>query len=192
MLRYATSISRTCRSFTIASVHLIVLMGIVLSLAGCSDSSQGGPIISSLSTPSIPDLAATGTEEQGDPAEPIPSETDGSNPVAGLPRSNEEEDQVISLTATPTGATARLTWEASTDPKVVGYTVYYGKQSSGEHGSCSYGESQAIEAPPVTITGLDPNTPYFFAISAYGGEVESPEESLCSNEVLLVTPPAQS
>ena len=191
MLRDATSISSTIRSFTIALVHLVVLMVIVIPLAGCSDTGQGGPIMSSLSTPSIPDSPAAGPEGQEDPAEPIPSETDGSNLGAIRPDPNEE-DQKILLTSTPTGVTARLTWEESTDPKVVGYTVYYGKESSGEHGSCSYPDSQAVEAPPATIIGLDPNTPYFFAISAYGGEVENPEESVCSNEVLVVTPPAQS
>ena len=191
MLRDATSISLTSRSFTIALAHLIALMGIVLPLAGCSDSGPGGPIISSLSTPSIPDSPAAGPEEQEDPAEPIPSDTDGSNPVASLQDPNEDDPNIL-LTATPTGVTARLTWEASTDSKVVGYTVYYGKESSGEHESCAYAESQAVEAPPATITGLEPNTPYFFAISAYGGDVESPAESVCSNEVLVVTPPAQS
>lgn len=191
MLRDIILIRSACRSCTVALVHLVVFMVMVLPLAGCSDSGQGGPIMSSLSTPSIPDSPTAGPEEQEDPAEPIPSETDGLSPVASLPDANEEDPNIL-LTATPTGVTARLTWEASTDRKVIGYTVYYGKESSGEHGSCAYPESQAVEAPPATITGLDPNTPYFFAISAYGGEIESVEESLCSNEVLLVTPPAQS
>ncbi len=191
MLRDVISIGSICRSCTIALVHLVVLMVIVLPLAGCSDSGQGGPIMSSLSTPSIPDSPTAGPEDQEAPAEPIAGETDASNPATSLPDPNEE-DQKILLTSTPTGVAARLTWEASTDSKVVGYTVYYGKESSGEQGSCAYPDSQAVEAPPATITGLDPNTPYFFAISVYGGEVESAEESLCSNEVLVVTPPAQS
>lgn len=37
----------------------------------------------------------------------------------------------------------------------------------------------------ATITGLDPNSPYFFAVSAFNGESGS-----CSNEVSTVTPPS--
>ncbi|NJN69383.1 MAG: fibronectin type III domain-containing protein [Nitrospira sp.] len=95
------------------------------------------------------------------------------------------------MTSTPTGVTAQLTWDASTDPNVSGYYIYYGRESSGEFGSCSYETSQAVEAPPATITELDPNTPYFFAISAYSGE-DAEAQSPCSSEMLVVTPPAQS
>jgi hypothetical protein len=54
---------------------------------------------------------------------------------------------------------------------------------------CSDGESQTVQAPSATITGLEPNTPYFFAIRAFN---ENESESLCSNEITAVTPPAQS
>ncbi|MBI5672474.1 MAG: fibronectin type III domain-containing protein [Nitrospirae bacterium] len=94
------------------------------------------------------------------------------------------------LPVTPTEATARLTWAVNPDPTVTGYRVYYGKESSGEPGSCSYEASQSVEAPPAIITGLEPNTPYFFAISAFGGE-DSEAESPCSNEVLMISSPAQ-
>ncbi|MEK9140215.1 MAG: fibronectin type III domain-containing protein [Nitrospirota bacterium] len=97
---------------------------------------------------------------------------------------------MMSVPFTPTEATARLTWATHPDPTVAGYRVYYGKESSGEPGSCSYETSQSVEAPPAIITGLEPNTPYFFAISAFGGE-EGEAESPCSNEVLVISSPAQ-
>lgn len=188
---------------------LFILSLIGLPLAGCGDTEGGGgPIVSSLSSPTEDiSSAEEGTESGVDAIDTnVPSLPEDENPSADLTESEagdpetlanigspdqEQEDPAISLTSTPTEVTARLTWDASTDPNVAGYNVYYGKQSSGEFGSCSYEEGQAVENPPAVINGLEPNTPYFFAISAYGGEggeLESP----CSNEVLVVTPPAQS
>jgi hypothetical protein len=108
--------------------------------------------------------------------------------------------------------TAHVSWDPPSDFKVAGYQIYYGKSSSEnsisegssseesnseesileessseEPNSCSHGESQAVDTPPATITGLEPNTPYFFAIRAF-----NESESLCSNEFFAVTPPAQS
>jgi hypothetical protein len=88
-----------------------------------------------------------------------------------------------------------------------GYNVYYRKQPlpepssedsssevpvSEEDGleepsSCSSGESQAVAAPAATITGLEPNTKYLFAIRAFNDS-----ESLCSNEITAETPAAES
>jgi hypothetical protein len=101
--------------------------------------------------------------------------------------SGGQDGPIISTTSSPAGATASLAWDPVQDPSVTSYNVYYGKQSSGQSGSCSYQENQAVSAPTVTITGLDPDTRYFFAVSAYNG-LESP----CSNEVSTVTPPAQT
>lgn len=186
------------RSFTM----LIFIGLIVLPIQGCSDNEGGGsPVISSLSNPTED---STPTEEEGNQSNVDsndPSLSGDNNQAADSPANqaedletfaeiaepSEEENPDVSLTATPTGVTAQLTWDASTDPDVSGYYVYYGKQSSGEPGSCSYEESRAVEAPPATITDLEPNAVYFFAISAFG-ESESP----CSNEVLVATPPAQS
>jgi hypothetical protein len=210
MLMYIRSVVLVSRNFTIALVHLMALgmaLGvIILPLAGCSDDGTGGPNISSLSTPtnspqsagaqSDTEAAEVAANGQDDPtismtsAELLPDEVpeaDSDAPVTDL----EGEDPTISVTSTPTGATARLTWEASADPNVEGYFVHYGKQSSGEYASCSYEESQRVGAPPATITGLDPNTVYFFAISAFG-ESQSEAESPCSNEVTVVTPSVQS
>jgi len=204
MLRIAISLGLVHRNFSIAMAPVIVLSLIALPLAGCGDDGQGGPMISSLSTPTEPtDTQPSGgapSDSEEPPAEEDPEATSTEDatasaieefdPAAIAESANGEEEPAISVTSTPTGATARLTWDPNPDPKVAGYAVYYGKQSSGEHGSCSYEESQSVESPPAIITGLDPNTPYFFAISAYGddgGDSESP----CSNEVLVVTPPAQ-
>jgi Fibronectin type III domain len=190
------SISSVYRNLTITVAHLIVLSGLVLPLVGCGADGSGGPVISSLSTPTDSQSSATNPTAEGDATASRTSvataatanESENPDLVAALPDQPGEENPAVAVTSTPSGATARLTWDATADPNVVGYTVYYGKKSSREHGSCSYEESQSVEAPPATIAGLEPNTPYFFAISAYGGE----SESLCSNEVLVVTPSVQS
>jgi Fibronectin type III domain len=203
MIRPNRSIIPVLQNLTIALVSLLVMSTIVLPLAGCSDDGQGGPSISSLSTPTdnqpsektAADTTSTETaaNEQDNPTiseapteiEPFPGEIPEPDPeplVAG------PEGEAVPLT--PTDATARLTWAVNPDPAVTGYHVYYGKESSGEPGSCSYEASQSVEAPPAIITGLEPNTPYFFAISAFGGE-EGEAESPCSNEVLMISSPAQ-
>jgi Fibronectin type III domain len=208
MIRPNRSIIPVLQNLTIALVSLLVMSTIVLPLAGCSDNGQGGPSISSLSTPTDnqpsenteADTTSTDTDanEQDDPTiseapteiEPFPSEVAEADPeplVAGL---EGEDNPMISSPFSPTEATARLTWAVNPDPTVTGYHVYYGKESSGEPGSCSYETSQSVEAPPAIITGLEPNTPYFFAISAFGGE-EGEAESPCSNEVLIISSPAQ-
>ena len=102
-----------------------------------------------------------------------------------------------SVTVTPsTGggaptASASLTWNAVQDPSVTppvsAYFVHYGRQSAGHHGSCAYESSMHTSSPSATVTDLDPNTVYYFAVSAYNGL-----ESACSNEVSTHTPPAST
>jgi hypothetical protein len=94
---------------------------------------------------------------------------------------------MVTTSSTPTGASASLVWDPVQDPSVTGYSVHYGTQSAGQPGLCAYDDSKFVGGPNVTITGLDPNTRYFFAVSAYNG-LEGP----CSNEVSTVTPPAQT
>ena len=89
------------------------------------------------------------------------------------------------VSVAPVGATASLAWHPVQDPSVDGYFVYYGRQSPGQSGSCSYESSSYVESPPVTLTNLDHDTRYYFSVSAYNGL-----ESGCSNEVSTVTPPA--
>lgn len=85
----------------------------------------------------------------------------------------------------PVGATASLAWNPVQDPSVSGYFVHYGRQSPGQPGSCTYESSVQVGSPSATVTNLDPNTVYYFTVSAYNG-LESP----CSNEVSTVTPPS--
>ncbi|MDP1948751.1 MAG: fibronectin type III domain-containing protein [Nitrospirota bacterium] len=83
------------------------------------------------------------------------------------------------------GATASLAWSPVPDPSVMAYFVHYGRQSPGQPGSCAYEQSQYVGSPSATITGLEPNTLYYFTVSAYNGL-----ESACSSEVSTVTPPS--
>jgi hypothetical protein len=102
-----------------------------------------------------------------------------------------------SVTVTPnTGggaptASASLTWNEVQDPSVTppvsAYFVHYGRQSPGQHGSCAYESSKHTSSPSATVTDLDPNTVYYFAVSSYNGL-----ESSCSNEVSTQTPPAST
>lgn len=92
-------------------------------------------------------------------------------------------DPNIITSVTPTGATASLVWDPVQDQTVFAYYVHFGRQSAGQPGSCQYEDSQYVTSPSATITGLNPNTRYYFAVSAYNG-LSSP----CSNEVTTVTP----
>ncbi len=87
----------------------------------------------------------------------------------------------------PVGATASLAWNPVSDPSITGYFVHYGQQSPNQSGSCAYESSISVDSPSATITNLDPNTRYYFTVSAYNGL-----ESACSNEVSTVTPPASA
>jgi len=93
----------------------------------------------------------------------------------------------VSTSTAPTGATASLSWDPVQDPSVYQYQVHFGKQSSGQAGSCNYQDTISVSSPSATITGLDPNTRYYFSVSAFNG-MSSP----CSNEVSTVTPAAQT
>lgn len=87
--------------------------------------------------------------------------------------------------ASNASATASLTWDPVTDPSVSTYFVHYGRQSPGQAGSCTYENSISVDSSSATISSLDPNTLYYFTVSAYNGL-----ESACSNEVSIVTAPA--
>lgn len=89
----------------------------------------------------------------------------------------------ISSSASPTGAMATLAWDSVQNPSVSGYYVHYGRTSTSQSGTCSYEDAKFVSSPNATITNLDHNTRYYFAVSAYNGL-----ESACSNEVSTVTP----
>jgi hypothetical protein len=178
---------------TFSMTYLALFTLLLMPLAGCSGEGTGGPTISSLSTPT--DASAGLDSNQASQSEA--TDSDG------------EEDPVITMTSTPTGVTAHVTWVRPPDMNVAGYNVYYRKQasaepsseesnseepvseesSSEEPSSCSTGQSQTVDGPSATIVGLEPNTRYLFAIRAFN---ENESESLCSNEIPAVTLPAQS
>lgn len=200
MLRKRTLTNYGVSRLMMQAIYLLFSAVIMLPLVGCDAGGDGGPAISSLSAPtdstegttSDVDTDSQDTESVGqeDSMSLLPTDATASltSEEADTPPPPSEEDPMITMTPTETGVTARLTWDHSPDADVAGYHVYYGKQPSGEPGSCSpYEESHAVEAPPAEITGLDPNTPYFFAISAYN-EAESP----CSTEIMVVTPPGKA
>lgn len=175
----------------ISMAHLILVIFLLMPLSGCTNDGAGGPTISSLSSPT--DASAGLDSDQ--------------TPHSDATDSDGEEDPMITMIPTPTGVTAHVTWVPPPDMNVAGYSIYYRKQlsaepsseessseepaseesSSEEPSSCSSGESQAVEAPAATITGLEPNTRYLFAIRAF-----NESESLCSNEIAAVTPPTES
>lgn len=83
-----------------------------------------------------------------------------------------------------------LTWDPVQDSSLTGYYVHFGTQSANSAGSCTYTQSSFYSlasltnksSPMATLTGLSPNTTYFFAVSAYNGK-----ESACSNEASTFT-----
>ena len=138
--------------------------------------------------------ALNSNQEEGD-ANLIADSQLGS-PDSGSPEGQAEENPppqpptgitVVALNSTPTGASAEVTWPPSADPNVNGYYVYYGRQPSEEPGVCSYEGRYAVDSSSVTITDLEPNTPYFFAVSSY-----TSHESPCTNETAIITPPARA
>jgi len=97
----------------------------------------------------------------------------------------ETNDQPI-ITVNPgngAGPTARLAWDPTLDASVFAYFVHYGRQSPNQSGSCEYESSLFVDSLSATITNLEPDTLYYFAVSSYNGL-----ESVCSSEVSIVTP----
>lgn len=98
-----------------------------------------------------------------------------------------EQTPAVSSSTGQAGAVATLAWNPIPDPSIYGYYIHYGRNSSGLPGSCSYEDQQFVSSPNATITNLDPDTRYYFAVSAYNGL-----ESACSEEVSTVTPSSQA
>ncbi|MGC4098682.1 MAG: hypothetical protein QM706_16335 [Nitrospira sp.] len=143
MPRHAISFGIALRNFSnfrMTLVQLITLSLIIIPLAGCGADGQGGPVLSSLSTPTDPpsgegvppasgsaEAEATGGEdqtasEQTTPSDATAGEAEVLDTAADIAEPGDgEEDPTISVTSTPTGATAKLTWDASADPSVSSY-----------------------------------------------------------------------
>jgi hypothetical protein len=82
------------------------------------------------------------------------------------------------------GASKTLSWTAVPDPSVEGYKLYWGTVSHVYESNVDVGPSATH-----TLSGLRPNTQYFFAVSAYnsGGESAlSPEVSSFVESSLVV------
>jgi Fibronectin type III domain len=92
-------------------------------------------------------------------------------------------DPIVAVNPGSAGVSATLEWNPVHDSSVSGYYVHYGKNSPNRLGSCNvYEHSKFVDSPSATLTNLDPNTTYYFAVSAYNGL-----ESACSNEVSTPT-----
>lgn len=193
-----------CRTYRLAMAHLLLVIVPLEPLVGCSGEGDGGPVISSLSTsanqtagPSSdrtsrsdnmpsPPLALNDDEMAGQSLE-LPSESLYADDPP-LRSESSEDDSMTIVTSTPTGVTVRLYWPRSPEGNIFGYSVYYGKEPAQEEGSCSsYETHQVVEAPPATITGLEPETLYFFAIKQFNESDKS-----CLNEIMVTTPPAET
>jgi Fibronectin type III domain len=171
------------------------------STARISSSAETDALSSDVTT--LPDEIDRNAEESLEDAHTPALDESGVSSAAGSPsmstdsESVEEQEAdssppqppigtpVVAVNSTPTGASATVMWEPSTDSHVNGYYIYYGRQQSEEQGVCSYEGRYAVDSPSVMIMDLEPNTPYFFAVSSYSG-LESP----CSKETLVITPPA--
>ena len=183
------------------------------TILGCEGGGENSPITSNLATtpPAETAPASTETDSWSSDVAPLPGELHAGdaeapedalalNPDASLTAGSPEGPPadspppqaptgtpVVALSSTPTGASAEVTWQPSPDTNVNGYYIYYGRQSSEEPGVCSYEGRYSVDSPSVMITDLEPNTPYFFAVSSY-----SSFESPCSNEIAVITPPARA
>jgi PKD repeat protein len=73
-----------------------------------------------------------------------------------------------------------LAWDASTDPNVVGYYIYYGPASGSYNGKIDVGL-----VTQYTVPNLLDGTTYYFAATDYNA---SRQESGFSNEVSAVVP----
>jgi hypothetical protein len=87
------------------------------------------------------------------------------------------------LSAFATGSVT-LAWNASTDPTVTGYNVYYGIAS----GTYNTNPVNAGNATNATISGLVQGTTYYFAATTYASGMESPFSSEVSYLVPLNVP----
>ncbi|MBS0150561.1 MAG: fibronectin type III domain-containing protein [Nitrospira sp.] len=191
MLLFETLVGLACGKPIRSIAYPVVMILLLSSVTGCADENAGGPVASNLSAPTN----ATGAMESEEASHSTVADVGG-------------EDPMITMTSTSSGITANVSWDQPPGFNVAGYTLYYGKHSQGsesvettseesdseashseELSWCSQGESKTVKASSTTITGLEPNTQYFFAIRAFT-EVES--ENLCSNAIMMTTPPAEA
>lgn len=205
MLKNKTWLTLDSRTFM-----AITMTFALATMLGCAGGGESSPITSNLST--TPSTESESLSAETDPLSANVASTpedlhmedlhvedlhadEAEAPVGTLAFTEDQAEQnalpqppgapMIALNSIPGGASAEVMWQPSADSNVNGYYIYYGKQSAGEPGVCAYEARYAADSFPVTLMELEPNTPYFFAVSSY-----SSYESPCSNEIAVVTPPA--
>lgn len=104
--------------------------------------------------------------------------------VAGCGSGDRSDSGPIISDFSTVGAVVGLAWDPVEAADLLGYVVHYGNQSPNVSGSCNYESTAFTVTPSATVTHLDPNSLYYFAVSSYNGA-----ESVCSNEVSTVTSP---
>jgi len=77
---------------------------------------------------------------------------------------------IMALAAPAMAADVTLAWDANSEPDLAGYILFYGT-ASGQYTqqvtiNARDGDGAIIAAPQHTVTGLDDDTTYFFAIKA--------------------------
>ena len=87
------------------------------------------------------------------------------------------------FSSTVSAAQIRLAWNPNAESDLVGYAVYYGTASR------TYGAPIDVgNATSYTLTGLNPDVRYYFAVTAYDTEYN---ESAFSNEVYATVNPIE-
>jgi hypothetical protein len=71
----------------------------------------------------------------------------------------------------PATGTAALTWDASTDPRTIGYRVYWGT-APGSYAQ-AYGQGVLVTSPTYTVSGLATGRTWYFAVTAVAEGLES-------------------
>lgn len=80
---------------------------------------------------------------------------------------------------------ANLTWDANTEPELLGYKIYWGNTRGGPY-------TNSIDVGNVTqhtVAGLSESATFYFAATAYGNVGGVLQESWFSNEVIYQSPP---
>lgn len=87
---------------------------------------------------------------------------------------------VLGLVNTHGAQSVQLGWDASQDPAITGYHVYYGTACREYANQVDVGTNTT-----VTISGLCAGETYYFAVTAYNS---AGEESNYSGEIAYITP----
>ncbi len=126
----------------------MILLGATLGLVGCGSSGGGGESASAPAggTPAPQQSAPQPSDRQPPAQDPQPPAQDPPAPA-------------------PTANTAQLEWDASTDPAVAGYRVYYGTVPGAYQQA--RGAGIALTGTSYMVTGLISGKRYYFAVTSY-------------------------